>query len=243
MGDSRNSPTKLARPPTSLGAVLFDLGGTLVDTRDFEGWSEDGRVLGLDLDPERIARAWEEAKPWVNHREDSPEDLWRVILSRASDSPVSATIARKFADFQSARPIFGVLFSDVERCLERLTRAHKLLGIVSNSRSEADVRGLLESIGIASKFDTIVSSGTEGIRKPDSEIFRRAVARIRVPATATLFVGDDLENDFHGATMAGLHAAWLNRGGMGTANGPAEILSLSEVPRLVRELESSGFVK
>jgi FMN phosphatase YigB (HAD superfamily) len=221
-------------------AVLFDLGGTLIDGRDFEGWSSDGRALGLDVDPESMARAWGEARPWENHREDSPQELWADVLSRASTSEVSDFIVTQFLGRQTAKPIFGVLFSDVRRCLDRLLAVRKRLGIISNSRSEAAVRSLLSQLGIESMFETVVSSGTEGIRKPHPEIFRRAVARMRVSATASLFVGDDLENDYRGSTAAGLRAVLLNRGGTGGDGGVPDILSLSEVPRIVRLLEADA---
>jgi putative hydrolase of the HAD superfamily len=224
-------------------AVLFDLGGTLVDGRDYEGWAADGRALGLDLDAEAIARAWVAAEPWVNHREESRESLWREILSGASSSQVAESLVRRFLERQDAKPIQGSLFSDVRRCLELLRRGRRRLGIVSNSRSEPAVRGLLKTLEIESEFELVVSSGTEGVRKPDPEIFRRSLKRIRVPPAETLFVGDDLENDVKGALSAGLHAVWLNRLGTGEEGPFPEILSLSEVPRILRLIEAGAPVK
>ena len=59
---------------------------------------------------------------------------------------------------------------------------------------------------------------------------------MQVPADSALFVGDDLVNDYEGASAAGLHAVWLNRSGEGGESGCPEILSLSEVPRVIRLL-------
>jgi putative hydrolase of the HAD superfamily len=229
--------------PTRIQAVLFDLGGTLVDTRDFDGWAEDGRAVGLQVGPEDLGRAWEEAAPWREHREDSREALWRDVLSRATSSAVGEDVVRRFLARQERKPLHGALFSDVRRCLELLTDAGRRLGIVSNSRSEASVRELLGVVGIGSFFGPVVSSGTEGVRKPDPEIFRRALDRIHAPASATLFVGDDLENDVRAPIATGLHAVWLNRQGSGEDGRFPEILSLSEVPRVVRLLEAGAPVK
>lgn len=226
-----------------IAAVLFDLGGTLTDGRDFQGWAEDARSLGLDVTPETLARAWESVQPWLNRREDSPDALWRDVLSDAAATEVSADVVFKFIDRQGAKPIYGSLFSDVRRCLGVLDHSRKRMGIVSNSRSEPAVRALLRNFNLEATFDTVVSSGTEGIRKPDSEIFRRALNRMGVAAQTALFVGDDVENDYNGAISAGLHAVWLNRAGTGVVGGVPEILSLSEVPRVVRLLEAGAPVK
>jgi putative hydrolase of the HAD superfamily len=229
--------------PTSIEAVLFDLGGTLIDGRDFEGWSEDARALGLELESESMAEAWEAIKPWVNRKEDSPQQLWRDILSRASSVEVSAEIVDGFIERQREKPIFGALFSDVRRCLDLLERRHTRLAIVSNSRSEPAVRRLLRELEIEGAFELVVSSGTEGVRKPEGEIFRRALDRLGVQPKAALFVGDDIENDVQGAEIAGMHAIWLNRSGVGADGDYAEILSLSEVPRMIRLIEAGAPVK
>ena len=56
---------------SELKPYLFDLGGTLIDGRDFSGWSEDAQSLGLAVDAEELAAAWSASRPWENHREDS----------------------------------------------------------------------------------------------------------------------------------------------------------------------------
>jgi putative hydrolase of the HAD superfamily len=224
-------------------AVLFDLGGTLIDSRDYVGWAADARALGIDADPESVARAWEVAEPWKNHREDSRENLWHDVLSHASSADVPLPIVRQFLDKQSGKPLYGALFSDVRRCIDKLLRSNRRLGIVSNSRSEPAVRQLLGTLGLGTAFDPIVSSGTEGVKKPDQEIFRRALVRARVSAGSALFVGDDLDNDVRAPIAAGMHAVWLNRLGTGADGALPEILSLSEVPRIIRLIEAGAPVK
>ena len=226
-----------------IDVVLFDLGGTVVDTRDFQGWSMDARSLGLEIDPEDIALAWESIRPWVVLPDTSPERRWRDVLSRAAKSDVPEADVARFLEVQREKPIPGALFSDARRCLEILEQAEKRLGIVSNSRSESSVRQLMAKLDIERAFDVVVSSGTEGIRKPNPEIFHRALARLNASAREALFVGDDIENDFDGAVRAGLHAVWLNRAGTGMENERPQILSLSEVPRVVRLLEACAPVK
>ncbi|MCI4367291.1 MAG: HAD family hydrolase, partial [Thermoplasmata archaeon] len=149
-------------------AVLFDLGGTLLDNADPFGWSEVAREMGIDVDPYRIARAYREVQAEFDAT-DLPEsaDFWREVLLRATLRPIPEGVGRTFEDRWSAsgehRP---PLFPDVLPCLEALDREGVLLGLVSNSRSEAACRAHLVRLGIQRFFPVVVSSGTEGFRKP-----------------------------------------------------------------------------
>ncbi|EQD53196.1 Haloacid dehalogenase-like hydrolase domain protein, partial [mine drainage metagenome] len=179
----------------SIRAVLFDLGGTLIDERDYAGWTELARHLYIEFDPEDLAHAFAE----VERETDTPEritqvEFWRRTLERASGREVSIPVAEKFvrewgAKLEgSARPLR--LFSDARRCLELLAAEHREMGVVSNSRSEESVRAILTNAGIVHHFACIVSSGTERVAKPSPELFHRAVSRMGVRPDQSLYVGD-----------------------------------------------------
>lgn len=229
-------------------AVLFDLGGTLVDERDFAGWSEIAQGLYLDLTPESIGYAFTEVEaetdvdPLEQDREEGVVEFWRRILGRAAGTDVPAETARRFVFARRAaereRPL--PVYSDVRRCLDHLAADRRRLGIVSNSTSESVVRRILDRAGILPYFERVVSSGSEGVRKPAPEIFRRAVQRLGVPPEEALYVGNLPRTDAIGARNAGLHAVWLHRDGTGLGTDPPEITSLLEVPLVVRQLEAPG---
>ncbi|MGI0068384.1 MAG: HAD family hydrolase, partial [Thermoplasmata archaeon] len=88
-------------------------------------------------------------------------------------------------------------------------------------------------------FTTVTSSGTEGVRKPDPEIFRRALARAHVEAGESFYVGNLAHTDAEAARAAGLGSVWLHRYGTGFNLDPPEITSLLEVPNWVRRLEGT----
>jgi putative hydrolase of the HAD superfamily len=69
-------------------------------------------------------------------------------------------------------------------------------------------RRKLAVLGFEHTFDAILVSEEEGVRKPDAEIFRRALARCGVAAHEALFVGDHPVADVEGAYRAGLVAVW-----------------------------------
>ncbi|MGI0140835.1 MAG: HAD family hydrolase [Thermoplasmata archaeon] len=229
--------------PTALQirAVFFDLGGTLIDERDYLAWTDVARRHFLDLDPDALAHAYLETETEVD-RAPTPVDLvefWRRTLTAASSHEVSTATAERFvADVRRGEPP-ARLFSDVRRCLDELRADHRELGVISNSSSEASVRRLLDRTGVIDFFTTVTSSGTEGVRKPDPEIFRRALARAHVEAGESFYVGNLAHTDAEAARAAGLGSVWLHRYGTGFNLDPPEITSLLEVPNWVRRLEGA----
>ncbi len=225
-------------PPPRVRAVFFDLGGTLLDFNDPEGWARASDRAGLSLDPEAIAHAWVE----VDRRHDGPnrpafDAVWQEVLGEANGGSLPRETTERFLTAYYAEPRDGELYSDVVRCLDELGRERRLLGVISNSRSEEAVRRHLEAAGILERFSIVVSSGTEGVEKPDRAIFDRAAGRLRVPNAAAFHVGDLAYTDAKGAALAGFSSVWLNRDGTGFGDDPPEITSLSELPGYIREIE------
>jgi putative hydrolase of the HAD superfamily len=222
-------------------AVFFDLGGTLIDERDPHIWVEEAQALGLTLDSDALVHWYGEVEAEYDRSGAawSHEELWQRVLDGAWGGHVDPGKVRAFLERLKARPASSSLYSDVRWCLGELKRRGLALGIISNSRSEHQVREILKHNGLERTFSVVVSSGTEGVAKPDPEIFRRAVARIKVAAGEAFYVGNLPTVDAKAALSAGLHALWLNRGGTGFGTDPPEITSLSEVPHAVKMLTVS----
>jgi putative hydrolase of the HAD superfamily len=225
-------------------AVLFDLGGTLIDHKDFDGWADIARRFFLDFDPDQLRHAFLEVEEELDARpagvsgEAALVEFWRRTLSRAAGKEVDEATTRKFDAAVHETEIPVQLYSDTRRCLDILRAQRRALGVVSNSRSEASVRRILDRVGILDYFARVVSSGTEGVEKPDPEIFRRALERMKVPAAEAVYVGNLAQTDAKAASAAGMYGVWLNREGFGFGLDPPEITSLLEVPLVVRRLEN-----
>ncbi len=71
---------------------------------------------------------------------------------------------------------------------------------------DARLHGLLSSLGLADAFDAVVLPHDAGVQKPRPGIFLRAAARLNLPLSAMLHVGDDEREDVEGARSAGMHA-------------------------------------
>jgi putative hydrolase of the HAD superfamily len=110
-------------------------------------------------------------------------------------------------DFWTRYDEHCVLDADVRHTLETLASRGVKIAVVTNGGRDRQQRKL-DALGISSWLDAILISEVEGVRKPDPEIFRRALTRCGVEASAALFVGDHPEVDVGGALQAGLRAAW-----------------------------------
>jgi putative hydrolase of the HAD superfamily len=243
---ARRSARDVRSGPTRIRAVLFDLGGTLIDERDFAGWAEMARGVYLDLAPDDFAHAYGEVEdlldrePLAIRGQPAVVERWRRVLSLASGGEVAPETAARFVAARALDRDHPVaLYSDARRCLDRLASERRRLAVVSNSTSEASVRRILDRVGILGYFEKVVSSGSEGVAKPDPEIFRRALERLKVLPEEALYVGNLLRTDAVAAREAGMHSVWLHRDGTGLGEDPPEIISLLELPLLVRQLETA----
>lgn len=227
----------------SIRAIFFDVGGTLIEERDPETWSELARLSGIEAEGEAIVHFFQEAE--IENDRPAPrwsrEEFWTRVLGQASGGPVGPARVHEFLERWERSTGPPRVFSDVRGCLERLRRRRFRLGIVSNSRSEESVRRRLAEAGLEEFFDPILSSGTEGVEKPDPVIFRRAVGRMGLAPEVVAHVGDLATVDARAARSAGLHGIWLNRWGNGLGVDPPEIISLSELPGALRRLARGGF--
>jgi HAD superfamily hydrolase (TIGR01549 family) len=222
-------------------AVLFDLGGTLIDNYDFPAWTDIARQLGVDVEVESLARAFREVQ--IEDPVDPVPSLsqwWATTLEKATGQNIRLSLAERFTERISDLPPRIRLYSDTQRCLTTLKREGRKLGVISNSKSQSHVEELLGEVGLLGYFSTVVSSGTEGVAKPDPVIFQRATERIGVGLEEAFYVGDLPNTDARAARIAGLSSVWLHRDGTGFGDNPPEITSLTELPPYLKRVVEEG---
>jgi putative hydrolase of the HAD superfamily len=188
-------------------AVLFDLDGTLYD-RD---------ALVQELFAAQHA-AFASELPGVTY-----EDFMRATLAMDQHGYGEKRIGfeRLVAEWRAPLPVarrleeffwdrydgYCRLAEDTRATLAALRALGMKLGVITNGDAVRQARKIA-ALGLSSAFDAVLVSATEGVRKPDAEIFRRAVARCGVAPYEALFVGDHPDVDVAGALAAGLDAAW-----------------------------------
>jgi putative hydrolase of the HAD superfamily len=229
-------------PENKIQAVLFDLGGTLVDMRDFPAMEDMANRLGVSVDADNLAH-WTSEMRDENDRQGETwtmEEFWRKVVEGANGKPVPDGQWAQLFRAVSAHEFPALLYSDARMCLDELKHDRLTLGVVTNHVSEQSARELLARNAVLGYFKIVVASGTERVAKPDPEIFRRGVERLKVQPHETLYVGDKPNTDVRAAERAGLHGLWLHREGTGYGEDPPEVTSLAEVPIWITQFEVSG---
>lgn len=205
-----------------MAAVLFDLGGVLLRL-DYAAIAARAAEHGATLAPEALARAEAHARRAIDARASAAgrvpgTDATRVPdyfddLLAAAGVPAAvrdALVPRLRADHRAAN-LWRVPLEGAHEAVTALRRAGLRTGVVSNADGRA--AALLAAAGLAPALEVIVDSHLEGVEKPDPEIFRRALARLGVPAARTVFVGDIWSIDGEGSRAAGLRPILLDATG------------------------------
>jgi len=126
-----------------------------------------------------------------------------------------------------------VPFKFLTEMLDELKQQSYLLGIITNGRGQFQTRAV-EGLGIREYFDAILISGVENIRKPQVEIFERAMNQLGVLASESVFVGDHPEADIAGAKGAMMKTIWKRNSSWSEAKEADAIIDeLSEIPLIL----------
>jgi putative hydrolase of the HAD superfamily len=185
-------------PGPAVTAVLFDFGGVVL-TSPLEAFDAYEREQGL---PPGIIRRINTADPDAN--------AWAKLERGEVDADGFADLfgaeARAHGVEIDGHAVLGLLAGDprpvMVEALRRLRAAGLPLGLLTNNIAPLPRDGDLGTI--LALFDEVVESSVEGIRKPEPEIYRRALARLGVDAGGTAYL-DDLGVNLKPARALGMH--------------------------------------
>jgi putative hydrolase of the HAD superfamily len=139
-------------------------------------------------------------------------------------------------DYHAHFPDICVPFPRLHQTLAECRRRGWKLGIVTNGRPQSQ-NPKIDGLGIRDYFDTILISATEGVRKPDAEIFNLALQRLDANAAQTVMVGDNSQADIAGAQGAGIKGIWLRDSYWPVPEKPDAIIdNLDELPATISQL-------
>ncbi|GGH77217.1 putative hydrolase of the HAD superfamily [Pullulanibacillus pueri] len=122
-------------------------------------------------------------------------------------------------------------YEGLHSMLEVLKSKHFKLGVVTNGRDFYQ-RNKIASLGIDQYFDTIVTSGSVNIRKPDHAIFKLALKALNTLSEKAVFVGDNLEADIIPAKALGMSTVHM---GGHNAHPCVDVTcaNLNDIPRII----------
>ena len=188
-----------------IGAVLFDVDGTLVDTNDLHAaaWQEAFRHFGIHLPRERIraqvGKGGDNLIPallppeQVERCQEEIED-YRSTLFQHDYLPQAVP-------FPGVRPLFERLFADGIRI------------VLATSSTQAELRFHRALLGVEDLIHAATSRDDVEHSKPCPDIFEAALQRVRPLGPSEALVVGDSPWDVKGACLAGLRTIALRCGG------------------------------
>lgn len=230
----------------SLKAVFFDAAGTLIKaTRPVgESYALAAKRHGMEVSPEEIRKrfrlCFSSAPPLAfpgaaGGEVKALERLWWKDLVRRIFEPYG-----QFAHFDDyfselfgyfSKPESWSLYPEAVETLSALRERGFILEVISNFDSR--LFAILEGLGIASRFDSIVISSQVGCAKPAAAIFQAALGLHRLKPEEAMHVGDSPDKDAAGASGAGLTGVLLDRNGKTVLDSFPRVRDLKEILSLV----------
>ncbi len=240
------------RAKPGIDAVLLDAAGTLIRTVEPVAltYTRIARRWGAQLEPQEVSRAFREVfrrmPPMAfdatgDYSPDALErDWWRTLVSRVVIE-VGGAIPQFDRYFDALYGYYAsgsawALYPEVVPVLSQLNAAGLPVAVVSNFDSR--LPGILRDHGLEPMIAEVVFSTGVGAAKPDSRIFRLALANLGVTPSRALHVGDDRWADYEGARAAGLQALLLKRAGEGGIAGTGGVVA--DLEELLVRLESGA---
>jgi beta-phosphoglucomutase len=217
----------------SLGprAVLWDLDGTLADSREYHwrAWKEAMGAEGLPLTEAQFLASF-------GQRNDAILGAWLgagadpVRIRRIGDA--KEAFYRELVREEGITPLPGA--AEWVRSLH----ADGWRQAIASSAPRQNVEVMQEALGFEGLIEVLVAAEDVSEGKPDPEVFLRAAHRLGVPPDRCVVV-EDAEAGIEAARRGAMASVGVGGGAVGAAN--VVVASLAELPpdtflRLIREL-------
>jgi beta-phosphoglucomutase len=209
-----------------VGAVLWDMDGTLVDSEEFQwlSWRDTMAAEGLPIKRDQFVVTFGQRNDsilphWlgadatpdrIQHIGDAKEALYRKLVR---DSGIAA-------------------LPGAAEWVRRLNQ-EKWRQAVASSAPRANVEVVLEMIGLAGCFQAIVSAEDVTAGKPDPQVFLIAASRLEMPPGHCVVVEDALAG-VEAARRAGMRSIGVSRNA---------VLSADVAVRSLADLAADTFAK
>ena len=217
-------------------SVLFDLDGTLLN--------RDASVQSfVENQYERL----------INHLKHIPKELyverfitldnrgyvWKdtVYTQLKKELNISSlTVEELLNDYVCEFRHHCIPFEGLREMLDDLKSLNLKLGIITNGYGQFQLDNI-KALGIEKDFDTISISEWEGIKKPSLEIFERALKKLQVDPTESVYIGDHPLNDIEPANLLGMVSIWKRDVVWQDIKAHYIIEHLTEIPAIIRNIK------
>ena len=228
---SANEPVESSRDPLGPRAVLWDLDGTLADSKEYHwrAWKEAMGAEGLPLTEAQFLASF-------GQRNDAILGAW---LGKGADpgqirriGDAKEAFYRELVREEGITPLPGA--AEWVRSLH----ADGWRQAIASSAPRLNVEVMHEALGFAGLIEILVAAEDVSEGKPDPEVFLRAAHRLGVPPDRCVVV-EDAEAGIEAARRGGMANVGVGGGAVGAAN--VVVATLADLPpdtflRLIREI-------
>ena len=208
-----------------MGAVLWDLDGTLVDSAEFHwlSWRDTLAAEGHQITYEQFLDSFGQRNDRILPRWLGP-DTAADRIQRIGDAKEAEY--RRLALERGLIPLPGAA--------EWVTRLHAQgwKQAIASSAPRQNVEVMLRAMRLDHDFDAIVAAEDVTAGKPDPQVFLAAAARLGVSPSACIVV-EDAAAGIEAARRAGMRSIGVSR--HERLNADVVVASLSELPEDVFE--------
>ncbi len=207
-------------------AVIFDLGGTLLDWPD---WNENvSRRWALSYEYLTIrlpGNHWPDRDEYVQAMLEAEQAHWPRVVAEQWSGPPSSLLSDGFrrlgrhvheAELMAALDGYAlavdgwaVVFPDARETLQLLRERDYRIGLLSNTWWAAEWHNAdLAAHGLTDLLDEVAYTSDLPHSKPHPSVFLEVARRLNVEPKACVMVGDRMIDDISGALGAGMRAVW-----------------------------------
>lgn len=216
-------------------ACVFDAYGTLFDFAAATRSCRD--VLGADID--RLTTLWRDKQlqyTWLRAAQGMHADFWQVTGDALDFALETLSISQpSLRDRLMTLYLTLDPFPEVSNVLRRLKSAGMQIAILSNG-SPRMLDAVVKAAKLDGIFDAVLSVEEVGVYKPHPRVYRLAIDRLGVPASAISFQSSNAW-DAYAASAFGMKVVWCNRYHQRRERLPGapdrEVQSLDELPILL----------
>ncbi|MDQ6615551.1 MAG: HAD family hydrolase [Actinomycetota bacterium] len=213
-----------------MGAVLFDVDGTLVDTNYLHvvAWLGAFQAAGHQVDAAAIHRALGMGSSELIEHLVGPE-----LAERVGDQVKSEHTSR----YHDTRPLMRRFegSADLLRAV-----AKRSVVVLATSASPEDLSAMLEVLDADDAISSITGAEDVDAAKPEPDLIQTALQRANVPASRAVFVGDSVW-DVEAAGRADVPCVGVLSGGVSRAelSDAGAIAVYRDVAELLERLDES----
>jgi len=185
--------------PSPFKAVIFDMGGVFIRTKDQNARQELANKYGISI--EELTHTVFLSPVSIDAEKGllSRDELLRQLMQLLGESEEET--------MQFVQKFFSGDEEDTELVeFVRTLRPHYKLGLLSNAFLGTR-EWMQERFTFLNLFDVSFFSAEVGMRKPEEQFFRLVLGALQVEPTEALFVDDFLENII-GAQKIGMQTVW-----------------------------------